>query len=191
MIDNTLYLDNSISNNKGGTAKIRVVHPEFALDKKGYQNEVILNAPISLNTKNPSVTVQKMTLTCKQYGADGLELAGVEQAGASIVVRNAMDYSIREVVIDPNNKANAKAKALLPYLDFDWGENSETGEQMLYVSLQDPENSDLPTLENALGKGKAVAPGSYTYEAKFTLNNLDVVGKVNIKIVMARLMRIP
>ncbi|MDE7269711.1 MAG: hypothetical protein K2N81_04480, partial [Acetatifactor sp.] len=183
MIDNTLYLNNSISNNKGGTAKIRVVHPEFATDKRGYQNEVILNAPISLNTNNPSVTVQKMTLTCQQKGADGLDLAGVEQASASIVVRNAMDYSIREVVLDPDKRANAKAKALLPYLNVDWGENNETGEQKLYVSLQNPENSDLPTLENALGRGKAVAPGSYTYDAKFVLNNLEVKGKVSIKIV--------
>ena len=181
MIDNTLYLNDSVSNNKGGTAKIRVVHPEFALDKNGNQNEVILNAPISLNTNNPSVTVQKMTLTCQQKGADGLDLAGVEQASATVVVRNAMDYTIREAVLDPKN--NAKAKALLPYLDLDWGKNSETGEQMLYVSLKDPDSTDLPALKDALGKGKQVAPGSYTYDATFTLNNQQVTSKVSIKIV--------
>ena len=186
MIDDTLYLDNSVRNNKGGTAKIRVVHPEFAKDKRGYQNEVILNAPISLNTNNPSVTVKKMTLTCRQNGADGMPLAGVEQAGASIVVRNAMGYSVRNVELDPKN--NAKAKALLPYLDVDWGENGETGEQMLYVSLKDPDPvpegaTPLPELKDALGKGKTVAPGTYAYDAEFTLNNMKVKGKVSVAIV--------
>lgn len=160
----------TLTTTKSGTARISVIDPEFGLSRKGIQNEVILNAPITINNRKPTAVFGKISLSALP------EYAGYEQASALVTVRNAMDYTVRDLELDAGN--NAKAKALLPYLNYEVDED-EFGRQVLLVTLQDGADK---TIAEAIQAG-IIKAGSYSYTAKFKLNRLsDLTSKVTVSL---------
>jgi len=160
---------------KSGTARISVIDPEFGKDKYGNDNEVILNAALTVNTKAPSVTVKPVALSAH------VDYAGFEQAAAPVIVRNALDYTIKDIELTGKN---AKATALLPYLNYEADVDELTGQPVLLVTLQD---SDEKTLEEAIYNKQTnpsgiIKPGSYSFNANITVNRFTPARPVTVTV---------
>ncbi len=156
--EGTDYTLNLNDETKGGAAKIAVYDPNFGKDRKGLDNFVLLNAPITVNKTKPAVTFEAVKLnSLKQY-------AGKEAAFSKITVRGTLGATVTDFELTPANK---NSEALMPYLYYDITSKDEAGYEYLKVMLQD---GDTKTLEQAIADG-TVKKGAYSYKATYMIGN--------------------
>jgi len=138
----------TLTTSKSGSAKISVQDADWT-------KSIILSQSIAVNNSIPKATFKAVKLNTTP------EYAGLEMATSEVTVKNAIDYTVKDVVITGKN---AKATELLKYLEFSTDITDE-GKNVLNVSLTEK----LPV--NA--KGKCQFSGSYTFDVTFGLNKLE------------------
>ena len=151
-------IDGRLSAVKSGTAKISVKDTDW-------NDEVILNQPITLNTRAPRATFAVTKLSSDK------DFVGKEQSSALITVRNALDFDVRDLELVGKGSAAGLENYLDVSVDVD-----DLGQRVLLVSLkaQDDEGNELPA---------KFKKGSYTLDATFSLNKLkDQTAKVKVTI---------
>lgn len=138
----------TLTTTKSGSAKISVRDADWT-------KSIILSQSIAVNNNIPKATFKAVKLNTTP------EFAGLEMATSEVTVKNALDYTVKNV--DVTGK-NAKATELLKYLEFS-PDITDEGKNVLNVSLTEK----LPV--NA--KGKCQFSGSYTFDVTFDLNKLE------------------
>ena len=150
-----------LATTKSGTAKISVIDPEFSKDPKtGYASdrEVVVDAKLTVNNSKPAVRIAKVRLNGDEA------LAEISKATAAVTVKNAKDYTVRDLVLVGKNK---KAKALLPFLNYEFTQDAE-GQPVIEVTFKD---SDDTTIAKAIESG-IIKKGSYSFTANYAINKI-------------------
>ncbi len=152
----------TLTTTKSGTAKISVVDPDFAKDPKtayATDREVVVDAKLTLNDKKPVVKIGKASLNSDEY------IAEISRAEAPVTVKNALDYTIRNLELTGKNK---KANDILAFLDYSFEKNA-LGQPVIVVSFKD---SDTMTVDEAVSKG-IIKKGSYSFTASYAINKIQ------------------
>ncbi len=151
-----------ISTTKNGTAKISVVDPDFSKNPKTKyttDREVILNARLTINKTKPVVKIANAKINGQA------EYAAYSDAAALVTVKNALDYNIRNLALEGNNKAS---KNILPFIEYYYDRN-EFNQPYIAISFKD--SADM-TIEEAIKAG-LIKKGSYSFTANYDINKIE------------------
>ena len=147
---------------KSGTAKISIIDPDFSKDpatKYTKDREIILDAPISVSTRKPYVSIAAARLN----GQAGF--AAYSSFTSRVNIYNATDYTLRNFTLTGNNK---KSVNILPFLDYSFGKDL-LGRPVVTVSFKDSADK---TIDQAIAEG-IIRNGSYSFTANFAINKLQ------------------
>ena len=151
-----------LSTTKSGTAKISIVDPDFSKDPKtkyASDRQVVLNAKLTVNNSKPSVTIANARINGQA------EFAAYSRTTSRVTVRNALDYTVRNLELTGNSNG---ARKILPFIDYTF-ERNELNQPVIAFSFKDSADKSL---EDAIKEG-IVKRGSYSFTANYSLNKIS------------------